>query len=725
MADHFAPGERIAVLLPLPLAGTYDYRVPDGMTAAAGDIVEAPLGSRVATGVVWGPGADSVAEMRIRDVIRVRDVPPLSGDLRRLVDWVARYTVHPPGAVLRMVLSVPEALDPEGHVTTLAPGEESTAIRLTPARRRVLAAVERLREPTARELAAEAGVGPSVIDGLVRAGALRTGRRPAPPPPTPAWCRPGPALSPDQSAAAELLRRAVGGGFTATVLDGVTGSGKTEVYFEGIAEALRQGRQVLVLLPEIALGAQWFQRFRERFGVAPSPWHSDLTRAQRRRVWRRVADGTVSVVVGARSALFLPFRALGLIIVDEEHDPSFKQEEGVVYNARDMAVVRARLAAVPVVLVSATPSLETMVNVRQGRYRCVRLPERYGGARLPAVTAVDLRADPPPRGSWLSPPLMEALTATLAGGTQALLFLNRRGYAPLTVCRACGHRLRCPNCTAWLVEHRAAVRLQCHHCGYHAPVPSHCPACNAADSLVACGPGVERIATEVRARFPEARLAVAASDTLTGPAAAAELVRRIEQRELDVIIGTQVLAKGYHFPLLTLVGVIDGDLGLSGGDLRASERTFQLLHQVAGRAGRAKGAGRVLVQTHMPEHPVMAAVTAADRDRFLEAEAASRQEAGMPPFGRLAALIVSCRDEGAADAAAAAFARTAPDDPRVRVLGPAPAPLALLRGRHRRRLLLIADRGADVSGAVRSWLTATPVAREVRIQVDIDPYSFL
>ncbi len=533
-------------------------------------------------------------------------------------------------------------------------------------------------------------------------------------------------LSPAQAAAAGSLVEAVrAAAFDAVLLDGVTGSGKTEVYFEAVAEALRAGRQCLVLLPEIALGAQWLDRFRQRFGVLPAAWHSDLPRRQRRLTWRAVAEGRASVVVGARSALFLPFRDLGLIVVDEEHDGSFKQEEGVVYHARDMAVVRAHLGALPIVLASATPSLETLVNVERGRYREIHLPERHGGASLPEMALVDMRADPPPRGRWLSPVVETALGETLEAGEQAMLYLNRRGYAPLTLCRACGHRMQCPDCTTWLVEHRLAGRLECHHCGYSTPLPEACPECGAADSLVPCGPGVERLAEEVAARFPEARLAIMSSDTVRGPEAAAALVARVQAREIDILVGTQIMAKGHHFPLLTLVGVIDADLALSGGDLRAAERTWQLLSQVAGRAGRAEHPGRVLLQSYMPEHPVLAAIAAGDRERFVEEELAARETFHMPPFGRLAAIIVSGRNGAAVERTGRQLAANAPRQAGLQVLGPAPAPLAVLRGHHRVRLLVKAGRDARIQDTIRRWLGPLDWPSSVRVKVDIDPYSFL
>jgi primosomal protein N' (replication factor Y) (superfamily II helicase) len=726
---------QVRVLLPVPLREPLDYSIPEEMALPEpGRFVRVPLGRRNLIGVVWdGAGADLAAN-RLRPVAGVLPVGRMASDLRRFVERVAAYTMASPGAVLRMAMSVSEALQPPRSrqvcTTTVAGLAALTdaAPPLSPARRRVLEVLRDAPPLAVAEAARLAGCSAGVVRDLAARGLVEervVGAEPADSP-MPDWRLPGPSLSPEQSIAARRLVGCVeAGGFSVTLLDGVTGSGKTETYFAAIAAALAAGRQILVLLPEIALGAQWLQRFRDRFGVAPAQWHSDIGRAERRDTWRAVSVGRARVVVGARSALFLPFAELGLIIVDEEHDPSYKQEDGVCYQARDMAVLRASLADIPIVLVSATPSLETVVNVARGRYQRVVLPRRHAAAQLPAVRLVDLRRERIERGRFLSPPLVAELVATLAAGEQALLFLNRRGYAPLTLCRACGHRCQCPSCTAWLVEHRFTGRLLCHHCGHAEPVPPLCPECLTAGTLVACGPGVERLVEEVAARFPAARTAVMVSDLLPGPRAAAELAQAMSDRRYDVLIGTQIVTKGHHFPMLTLVGVVDADLGLTGGDLRAAERTYQLLHQVGGRAGRAERKGRVLIQTFMPDQPVMQALAAGDRDRFLEAEAAARRDAGLPPFGRLVALIVSAADGESCDFAAHALSRAAPQLPGVTVLGPAPAPLAVLRGRHRRRFLVKATREVNAQAVLRGWLSRVRLGGSVHLQVDIDPYSFL
>ena len=722
-----AARKRVPVLLPYPFPGPFDYAVPEGMAVQPGDLVLVPLNRRAEVGVVWDAGqGDPVPAAKLKPVDAVLDAPPMQPALRRFIDWIAAYTLAPPGDVLAMALRL-NALAPPVPQAGWSLADPLPQAKLTAARQRVATLLADRIPRTGAALARDAGVSAAVIRGMAASGQLLPTILPSAPPfRAPDPLHPGPVLSPAQAEAAAMLRQAVAdAAFSVTVLDGVTGSGKTEVYLEAVAECVAAGRQALVLLPEIALSSQWLDRFTARFGTAPAVWHSDLPSRVRRITWRAVAEGGAPVVVGARSALFLPFPELGLLVVDEEHETAFKQEEGVVYHARDMAVVRARLSAAPAVLVSATPSLETLANVEAGRYRHLTLQARHGGASLPAVATLDLREHPPPRGRFLAEPLVEAVRDTVARGEQAMLFLNRRGYAPLTLCRHCGHRMQCPNCTAWLVEHRARKQLACHHCGHTEPIPPACPICAAEDSLVPIGPGVERITEEAAAVFPEARVLVMASDTMPGPNAAAAAARAIEARQVDLIIGTQIVAKGWHFPHLTLVGVVDADLGLAGGDLRAAERTVQLLHQVSGRAGRAEAPGRVLLQTFSPEHPVMGALVGGDLRAFMAQESAARRPGGWPPHGRLAALIVSADDAQSADEAARDLGRTAPRADGVVVLGPAPAPFAILRGRHRRRLLLKARRDVAVQPLLRAWVAQVPVKRGVRVDVDVDPVSFL
>ncbi len=721
--------KRARVLLLNSALGPLDYRVDREHDIQPGSIVLAPLGPRQLAGVVWEaermPSDSEVGDNRLRPLAHVYDLPPLGAPLRRLIEWTAAYYLAPPAAVLRMALASASALD--GNRTTVE--YRATGVlpeRLTPGRAQALERIGE-RQGLVRELAFIADVSDGVIRGLIKTGAIeavevRVDDPFTPPDPDHA----PPEMSSDQAAVADILVKAVRAHEAAPfLLDGVTGSGKTEVYFEAVAEAIRAGRQTLVLLPEIALTEPFLKRFAARFGHAPVAWHSDLRQSQRRRAWRAIASGEAKVVVGARSALFLPYRDLGLIVVDEAHESSFKQEEGVMYHARDVAVMRGRFEGVPVILASATPAIETRQQVALGHYAELKLPSRFGPAKLPEIVALDMLLDPPLRGRWLAPSLVQALTETLKRGEQSLLFLNRRGYAPLTLCRTCGHRFQCPNCTAWMVEHRLTARLACHHCGHVTPPPRACPECNEEDSLVACGPGVERIADEVAALFPDARTAIVTSDTLWSPAKAAEFVNRMEAGEIDIVIGTQLVTKGYHFPNLTLVGVVDADLGLSGGDLRAAERSFQQIAQVAGRAGRGEKPGRVLVQTREPKAPVIRALVSGDAESFYAAETDARRHANAPPFGRFAAIIISSENLDEAVTTARLIGRSAPEVDGLAVYGPAPAPLAMLRGRHRQRLLVHARRTLDVQDVIREWLGALEWPKGVRVAVDVDPYSFL
>ncbi|AJY46096.1 primosomal protein N' [Martelella endophytica] len=717
----------VPVMVPLPVDGPYSYAVPEGMVVMPGSVVQVPVGPRKVIGIVWDEAADLVDPKKLRPIEHVFDCPPVSDGMRRFVDWVASYTLTPPGLVARMAVRAPAALEPEPMVE----GVRLTGVqpeRMTPARSRVLELAEEVPVWTRLGLAHAAGVSTSVVDTMMKHGVFETIF--LPPPPAVGLPEPDhapPDLSPDQQVSADKLVDAVrAGGFSVTLIDGVTGSGKTEVYFEAIAETLRQGRQVLILLPEIALTSAFLGRFESRFGAKPGEWHSDLAPRMREKVWRQTSEGTVKVVAGARSALFLPFDDLGLIIVDEEHDTAYKQEDRVFYNARDMAVVRARIGGFSAVLASATPSVESQVNALSGRYDRLHLPGRFAEAALPDLTTVDMRRHPPARGGFLSPVLIDAVERSVKRGEQALLFLNRRGYAPLTLCRVCGHRFQCPNCSSWLVEHRFRGQLMCHHCGHAEPVPEACPECGTLDHLVACGPGVERIAEEVEKHFPERRTIILSSDMAGGVKRLRLELEAVANGEADIVIGTQLVAKGHNFPLMTTVGVVDADIGLANGDPRAAERTFQLLSQVTGRAGRTGLASRGLIQTYQPMHPVMQAIVSGDAEAFYEREIGEREKSGLPPFGRLAAVIVSAETRAEAEVHARGLRASAPHGRTISVLGPAEAPLALVRGRYRFRLLVHGRRTDDIQAYLRAMLENGPKQRgSVRVQLDIDPQSFL
>jgi primosomal protein N' (replication factor Y) len=704
----------------------YSYQVPDDMDLKIGDFIKVPLGARTAIGVVWDGECEAVAPKKLRQVIEQLYCPPMSEEMRKLVDWVADYTLSPAGMVMRMVLSVPEALAYEEPVPALVYNHKPID-RMTSAREKVLSIVKDGEIWSRKGLSELAGVSMGVIDGMIEQGCFDQGELPPPlvvadPDPNHA---PSILEAEQQEAADQLIEDVKTKDFACTVLHGVTGSGKTEVYFEAIAACLRQGKEVLILNPEIALTSVFMDRFEHRFGAYPAQWHSAVSKKKRERTWRQINEGRIKVVVGARSALFLPFKNLGLIIVDEEHDTSYKQEEKVFYNARDMAVVRGHIEKCAVILASATPSIETRVNANHGRYQKTVLSKRYSEAQLPSLKAIDMRKFPPARGEFLSPKLIIEMKKTIAAGEQAMLFLNRRGYAPLTLCRGCGHRFECENCSAWLVEHRYKKTLNCHHCGHVQKTEESCPSCGALDHLVACGPGVERIAEETSKTFPDARVIVLSSDMGGGIKRLRMELEAIAKGEADIIIGTQLIAKGHNFPLITCVGVVDADLGLANGDPRAAERTFQLLAQVTGRAGRAGGDAIGLLQTYSPEHPALDAIIKKDEERFYEREIDLRERAALPPFGRLAALIISAEQPRLAQEYSTMLRQRALNAEGVRIMGPAEAPLFQVRGRYRYRLLVQSPKNFNLSAYLKAWLDAVPKVRgSLRVQVDVDPISF-
>ncbi|KAB2883128.1 MAG: primosomal protein N' [Albidovulum sp.] len=726
--SFYDPGDLVSVLTTEPLGRALDYRAPEG-GCFAGAFVEVPLGPRRVLGVVWGAGEGGYDLAKVRPVTRVLDAAPMAEAMRAFLTRAADYTLTPLPAMLRLATRAPGLADPPGPRRIYRRGWAEPD-RMTEPRARVMDVLDEYGGAafTLAELAGLAGVSTGVVKGLVKQGAVAEEEAPRDLPyPRLDPDRPGKALAEDQDAAAATLRAAVRGGrYGTTLLKGVTGSGKTEVYLEAVAECLRTGRQALVLLPEIALTSEFLTRVEERFGAMPGEWHSGVTQTERRRLWRMAGEGGVGLVVGARSALFLPFRDLGLIVVDEEHDTSYKQEDGVLYNARDMAVLRASLTDAQVILASATPCLETWANAEAGKYARLDLTSRFGTAELPEMHAIDMRAERMEAGRWIGPTLAQAVRDRLDRGEQSLLFLNRRGYAPVTICRACGHQIGCDHCDARMVEHRFLKRLVCHQCGETRPMPAACPSCGVEGRLAPVGPGVERLAEEVALRFPEARVAVLSSDLFGTARALKDKIAEIAAGGADIVIGTQLVAKGHNFPLLTLVGVIDADLGLQGSDLRAAERTFQLMRQVSGRAGRGERPGVALLQTYQPEHAVIRAILSGDEEAFWRAEAAERQAAGMPPYGRLAGIILSSPDVQTVFDFGQALARADAPLRRIgaQVFGPAPAPVARVRGRHRVRLLVKAAKGVALQPALAAWVAQLRPPANLRLAIDIDPQSF-
>ena len=721
------------VLLPLPFDDVFDYSDDDGLVI--GQMVEVSFGREDLVGVIWKIGQTAnIALSKIKPIKSVINLPKLTQPMMVFIQKTAQYNLAPLGLVLKMVLGLKSNQLPKQKITLYGlniKNENLEGIRITETRKAVFDFLSNGFEAEKEQIVNATGASDAVISAMIKHGFLYKKEvlvneeadeqivnlsKPT-------------QLTSEQQSAADILVRKVNNGFSATLLDGVTGSGKTEVYFEAVAAALALGKQVLVLVPEISLTSQWLRRFEVRFGVTPFIWHSEVGVKDKAKTWKAVALNKAKVVVGARSALFLPFADLGIIVVDESHDHSFKQESLVTYQGRDMAVLRAHLEKIPVILSTATPDLETLVNVEEGKYDCVRLTKRFAKAVLPEIKIIDLKKDKPQKGPWgvsfLAPTLVEELNHNLQKGEQSMLFLNRRGYAPLLICRDCGHRIQCPHCTAWLAEHRITGELICHHCGFKMFTPKRCPECGSEDGLTACGPGVERIAEEVRNRFPQARTAILSSDITTNYKQISDVIHRTAQKEVDILIGTQILAKGHNFPDLTLVGVVDADLGLLGTDLRSSEQTFQLLEQVSGRAGRGEKKGTVYLQTLYPDNLVLQAVIEHDRDKFVEIEKSSRRLLHMPPYGKLAALIVSSTNQQAAEAAAYYLGKCAPNTELIETLGPAPAPMNLLRGRYRYRLLLKTARNVNIQNVLKKWLAMVKIKSNVRVDVDVNPYSFM
>ncbi|MBA5723687.1 primosomal protein N' [Candidatus Liberibacter sp.] len=716
----------VFVLLLQSVSGPYSYAVPFGIQVELGSIVRVPLKSRSVLGVVWYNRSKHQIDVRkLRFIERVCDCSPLSQKMCQFIDWVSNYTLSPIGLIARMAVSVfseAEKMEEKIQFTGVFPQRNS------PARLRVMDKIKDGKIWQKRELLRATKVSSGVIDGLKRQGVIeQIWELPSPVVGKPNVEFFSPKLEKNQQEAVAQLLPICADGFSVSLISGVTGSGKTEVYLEAVSEVLSLGKQVLILLPEISLTSAILERFQKRFGVKPAEWHSALSLSVRQKIWKQVQRGEILAVVGARSALFLSFKELGLIVVDEEHDPSYKQEDGITYNARDMSIVRGKIESFPVVLVSATPSIESQVNSVCKRYGCVHLSSRYRNVSLPDLRLIDMRNQSLKYGKFLSLEMLNNIRDTLDKNEQTLLFINRRGYAPLTLCQVCGYRIKCSYCSCWLVEHRSRGKLHCHQCGYVAPYPESCSECGVSGRMIACGPGVERIDEEIRGYFPAARISVLSSDLDGSEKKLRSQLEAISKGEVDIVIGTQLVAKGHNFPRMSLVGIVDGYFGLSSADFRAAERTFQLLSQVTGRAGRFGIKSLGLIQVYQPIHPVMQALVSGDSNAFYEAEIQGRKDLSLPPFGRLAAVIVSASVRQEAETYVRELKKRSPVNSDISVFGPAEAPLFLVRGRYRFRLLLHGKkRNANLQKFFSCMCYGMPKKPiSLRIQFDMDPQSFL
>lgn len=727
MAGEFKSGDLVGVLPSAPIDGLLDYRVSRS-GVDTGSFVLVPLGPRKVVGVVWDKGEGKFDPSRIRPIIKVLNVPGLDDKFRLFLEKVAEYNLVSLSSTLARLTRLPEPTEGP-KVEKCCRWDGNLPPKMTSSREKVFEFLKPGREYLIKDVITETGVGMDVLKRLESGGFLLFSEKLIKDE-APVFNLKGNSveLNDEQRRATDNIFRFLDQEeFSPILLKGVPGAGKTEVFLEVIARTLKEGKQVLVLLPEIALTSQIIKRFNDRFGEAPFEWHSSVSKVQKRKIWRMAGEGTAQLVVGARSALFLPFSNLGLIVVDEEHDSSYKQDSGIIYNARDMAVLRASLYEANIILVSATPSLESLVNVTRGKYKRVDLLSRFGDATLPDIDIIDMKGETDTSGKWISGALIKEISDRLQKGEQSLLFLNRRGYAPITVCANCGNQVGCIDCDARLVEHRYFNEMICHQCGARSMVPKKCPDCHAEGMMVPLGPGIERLAEEVKSIFKQAKIEVLSSDLVESPMQLKDTLEKISKGEVDIIIGTQIIAKGHNFPYLTLVAVIDADVGLQGGDFRAAERTFQIIRQVTGRSGRADIPGIALLQTWNPDHPVIQAITSNNDEAFWEAESREREVTGSPPFSQYIGVIVSGKDVDEIEGFSQALARDSKPlmDENYELYGPAPAPIARIQGRVRYRLLIKAERSLRVQRAIRVWLNQFKIPGSIRLTIDVDPQRFL
>lgn len=654
--------KKTSILLPTNTNQTYDYLVPEKTKLELGSFVSVPFRNKEMKGIVWFDSGDKVAIEKLKTVSKVYNQIKLERDYISFLDFFYKYNLTPISKVLRLVLpkdNILENFENNYDDKKKVDLSSETKIKLTKLQKKL---AEKLSESVKKNK------------------------------------------------------------FERFLIDGVTGSGKTEIYFEAINQALRAGNQSLILLPEIALVNSLFKRVKDRFGFEPAVWHSETKASEKRKIWNDAATGKIKLVIGARSALFLPFKNLNLIVIDEEHDSTYKQQEQVIYNARDMAIARASFENSVIVMASATPSMESIFNVRAKKYNQLSLPKRIGSAGLPSINVIDMREEFIEKDSWISPSLKSEIIENLNNNEQTLLFLNRRGYAPLTICKNCGNKIECKKCDSYLVHHKIKNTLICHQCGFSSKYQKECSKCHSNNSFIQYGPGIERLNEELKKLFPEKTITAISSDNSEN---IADVMHCMEKGEIDIIIGTQIISKGYHLPNLTLVGIIDADLGLASSDLRASENTFQLLQQVAGRSGREEKPGRAFLQTYYPDHPVILSLINYEKENFINIELSARERSELPPYGRLASITLSDVNEEKLIKFCKKLSSSAPASKKVNVLGPAPAPITKIRNRYRYKFLVKANKNVNIQEYIRQWLFDKKKPSSIRILIDIDPYNFL
>jgi len=714
----------LSVLLPINIDRPFTYSSEEKLDI--GTIVKVSFGKRELYGVVWE--ADKIEKkpdnIKIKSIIEVvgegKDYI-LPKDMVYFIKWISDYYLMPLGLVLKASLKQQffQKKSRASYVLKINPKHQA---KITEKQKIVLEEFKQNKIIDKRSLITKTGISNSIISRMIKNEILI--EEEAHENITKINLDTKIELNSDQLKASRALVKSTKNN-EVVLLDGITGSGKTEVYLSAVNEILHQGDQVLILLPEITLTHDFVHNLKKRYKYQIAEWNSSLTENQRRNIWFGVLNKEIKLIIGARSSLFLPFKKLGLIIVDEEHDQSYKQEDGIIYNARDMAILKSKQLNIACILSTATPSVESYDNVLQNKFQRTSLKNRFHGTQLPSIKFIDMRKADKIKESFLPVEIVEDIKANYERGEQSLLFLNRRGYSPLSICSKCGVRVDCPNCDTWLVLHKNNSQYICHKCGHTEDTNKECKSCHSQNTIVPSGRGIERVDEEIARIFPEIKRMIFSSDYLNNPTDILSALEKIKNNEIGLIIGTQLVSKGYNFPNLTYVGVLDGDFGLELSDIRSAERTYQILNQVAGRAGRMKEDSVVKILTHMPEHPIIQSITNNQKEDFYNTELAIRKSAGMPPFSRLASIIISSSDKVLLLDYVRRLDKLKNTPKNIDVFGPIEAPLSKLRKKYRMRFLIRSPKNSHIQFYIERWLKTLKINPKIRVVVDVDPYNFL
>ena len=651
---------KIPVLFPKIFDYPFTYKSEISETLNSGDFVKAPFGLNEITGVVWPYEQKTEKQFKIKKISKKINVKNLNSSMIKFISWFSKYNLVPLGMSLKMCLLNKDVVEKDFN-------KEFVKFKVKKSKNKFLLNAEQKKSL--------------------------------------------------------IFMKSIGNNYNVTVLEGVAGSGKTLVYFERVKDLINKGFQALILLPEIALTNQFSRRFQEFFGAEPAIWHSGTTKKNKSIIWKGITEGKIKIVIGARSSLFLPFKNLGIIVVDEEHDVSYKQDEGVSYNARDMAITRASLENIPINLVTSIPSIETYNNIVNKKYHITKLEKRYREASLPNIEIINLHSEVLNKGSWIANKTISKVDQYLDKGDQVLFFLNRRGYAPFVICKKCGYKFECPNCAVNLNFHKKFNKLLCHYCGHKSSLSRVCKDNKKCD-LLFCGPGVERIFSELEKIYPNKKIAIFSSDTLKKNKITNTLLKKVEKKKIDILVGTQLLSKGFHFPKLNCIVVVDCDFSSHGYDLRSAEKNIQLYHQLAGRAGRESNTSTIYFQTYTPDDEVLLNISKNDPHAFLQKELLLRKEKKLPPFYRLISLIISGKNEPLIMKFAISVKSKLPKINEVNVLGPVLAPITKLKKKYRCRILIRYPKNLFIQKYLSKSLNKIKIASGIKLEVDVDPINF-